>query len=98
MHVQLNYGRSQIPLDLSRLENASIIKGGSMSPLSNLSSEVSLKLQQPTGKHRLADEIKQKNAQKVLIVINDITRPTPYGDILPPLLEELHEAVFPLKV
>ena len=97
MHVQLNYGKSHITLDLSKLENASVISGRNIDPLANLSTEVSLKLQHPTGKHRLADEIKQKNAENVLIIINDITRPTPYKHILPPILEELHKADVPIE-
>ena len=37
------------------------------------------------------DLIIQKDAKKILIIVNDITRPTPYEVILPPLLEELHQ-------
>ncbi|MBE3036928.1 MAG: nickel-dependent lactate racemase, partial [Candidatus Atribacteria bacterium] len=33
----------------------------------------------------------QKKASKILIIVNDITRPTPYEVILPPLLDELHQ-------
>ncbi|PKP54877.1 hypothetical protein CVT91_17755 [Candidatus Atribacteria bacterium HGW-Atribacteria-1] len=33
--------------------------------------------------------IQQKGAKKILIIVNDITRPTPYKMILPPLLDEL---------
>ena len=33
----------------------------------------------------------QKKAKKILIIVNDITRPTPYEVILPPLLDELHQ-------
>jgi len=33
--------------------------------------------------------VNQKQAKKILIIVNDITRPTPYEIILPPLLDEL---------
>jgi len=39
----------------------------------------------------LGDLIIQKNAKKILVIVNDITRPTPYEVILPPLLDELHQ-------
>jgi nickel-dependent lactate racemase len=97
MHVQLCYGKSHVNLDLSKLENASVIKGPNINPLANLSEEVSSKLKHPTGKGRLADEIKEKDAKDVVIIINDITRPTPYEEMLPPILEELHTAGVPTE-
>jgi len=39
----------------------------------------------------LRDLIIQKETKKILIIVNDITRPTPYEVILPPLLDELHQ-------
>jgi len=39
----------------------------------------------------LKDLIIQKKSKKILIIVNGITRPTPYKIILPPLLEELHQ-------
>ncbi|MDD2620037.1 MAG: nickel-dependent lactate racemase [Syntrophomonadaceae bacterium] len=37
----------------------------------------------------LPELIKKKNAHNAVIVVNDITRPTPYQSILPPLLKEI---------
>jgi len=45
----------------------------------------------PIGCPSLRDLIVQKEAQNILIIVNDITRPTPYKIILPPLLDELKQ-------
>lgn len=49
-------------------------------------------LAQPYGSPSLTSIIKAKSAQNAVIVVNDITRPTPYQFILPPLLEEIETA------
>ena len=36
--------------------------------------------------------IKDKRAKKLLIIVNDVTRPTPYNVILPPLLKKIEQA------
>lgn len=46
-------------------------------------------LQNPLGKVKLPQLIKEKNARNAVIIVNDVTRPTPYQSILPPLLEEI---------
>jgi len=48
-------------------------------------------LKNPMGSLSLKKLIQQKGAKKILIIVNDITRPTPYKIILPPLLDELHQ-------
>jgi len=48
-------------------------------------------LKNPMGCPSLKELIFQKKAKKILIIVNDITRPTPYKVILPPLLGELHQ-------
>ncbi len=49
----------------------------------------------PVGSANLGDIIRRKAAANAVIVVNDITRPTPYRDILPPLLEEIEAAGIP---
>ena len=58
-----------------------------------LNPENSLKelFKSPIDSPSLRDLIIQKEAKKILIIVNDITRPTPYEVILPPLLNELHQ-------
>ncbi|HBQ85024.1 MAG TPA: transcriptional regulator, partial [Syntrophomonas sp.] len=42
-------------------------------------------LKNPIGTPALKDIIEQKKARNAVIIVNDITRPTPYQLILPPL-------------
>lgn len=46
-------------------------------------------LQNPLSTAKLPQLIKEKNAGNAVIIVNDVTRPTPYQFILPPLLEEI---------
>jgi nickel-dependent lactate racemase len=48
-------------------------------------------LKNPIGSHSLRELIQQKGAEEILIIVNDITRRTPYKIILPPLLKELRQ-------
>ncbi|MGE5572692.1 MAG: nickel-dependent lactate racemase [Bacteroidota bacterium] len=92
MLIDLKYGRSQVPLDLDRLPRAQVLTGREADPLPDLRGEVLSRLKRPTGSRSLLHEVRHKHARKVAIIVNDITRPTPYADMLPPLLEELREA------
>ncbi|NLG78438.1 MAG: nickel-dependent lactate racemase [Firmicutes bacterium] len=92
MVLDLKYGRSRVPLDLDRLRNTQVLTGREAEPLSDLRGEVLSRLRRPTGTRSLLDEVRRKHARKVVIIVNDITRPTPYADILPPILDELREA------
>ncbi len=49
-------------------------------------------LAHPIGTPQIRDIIKNKQARSAVIVVNDLTRPTPYHDMLPPLLAEIEEA------
>ena len=49
-------------------------------------------LNNPIGTPKLSEIIVQKNAASVLVVVNDITRPTPYHLMLPPLMREIGTA------
>lgn len=49
-------------------------------------------LRNPIGSAGIAEIIRRKNARNAVIVVNDITRPTPYHIMLPPLLSEIEQA------
>ena len=62
-------------------------------PMQNdISSTVEDALQNPISTPTLSNLISIKKAKSVLIVVNDITRPTPYDVILPPILNEIQSA------
>jgi len=77
--MKLKYGKEEIQLPI---EDKNIIK--------ILNSEKQEVLLNPENKS-LRESIFQKKASKILIIVNDITRPTPYEVILPPLLDELRQ-------
>lgn len=49
-------------------------------------------LTHPIGTPVLTEIIHKKQARNAVIVVNDMTRPTPYRDMLPPLLAEIEAA------
>lgn len=52
-------------------------------------------LENPRGSERISAIVRAKSAKNAVIVVNDITRPTPYQYILPPLLEEIEATGIP---
>lgn len=50
-------------------------------------------LKNPIGTPALTKIIEQKKAKNAVIIVNDITRPTPYDLILPPLLQEIEAGI-----
>ncbi len=49
-------------------------------------------MENPIGSPRLVEIATKKNPKKVVIIVNDTTRPTPYDIMLPPMMTELEEA------
>jgi len=89
--MKLKYGKEEIRLPI---KDENIIKTLNLKKQEALlNPENSLKelFKNPINSPSLRDLIIQKKAKKVLIIVNDITRPTPYEVILPPLLDELHQ-------
>ncbi len=54
---------------------------------------INMALDNPISTSRLRDLVKPD--EKVVIIVDDFTRPTPAADILPPILERVHEAGVP---
>ena len=54
--------------------------------------DVEYALDHPVGTAPLLELLRKKNLQKVVVVVNDITRPTPYDLMLPPILDRLAKA------
>ncbi|GAH57701.1 unnamed protein product, partial [marine sediment metagenome] len=89
--MKLKYGKEEIRLPI---EDKNIIKTLNLEKqevLLNPENKLRELLKNPIGCPSLRELIFQKKASKILIIVNDITRPTPYEIILPPLLDELHQ-------
>jgi nickel-dependent lactate racemase len=89
--MKLKYGKEEVQLPLSHKNILQVLNLKEQEVLSNPEEKLKNVLKNPIGNPSLKELILQKKAQKILIIVNDITRPTPYKIILPPLLNELDE-------
>ena len=87
--INLKYGDKKIILQLPTKNIIGILRSKKTEILNNPLGKLEKLLDSPINSTSLENMIKEKIARKVLIVVNDITRPTPYNIILPPLLTKL---------
>lgn len=90
--MELRYGKNIVKLPLKENNILKALNLKKRGILLNSKDKLKELLKNPIGSISLKELIFQKKAQKILIIVNDITRPTPYKIILPPLLNELGEA------
>lgn len=89
--MKLKYGKKEIQLSLQDKNIIQILNSKKQKALLHPVNRLKELLKNPTNSPSLKDLVNQKKASKILIIVNDITRPTPYEVILPPLLDELHQ-------
>ena len=89
--MKLKYGKEEIHLPIQDKNIIQILNSNKQKALLHPENRLKNLLKNPINSPSLKDLINQKKASKILIVVNDITRPTPYEVILPPLLDELHQ-------
>lgn len=89
--MKLKYGKNEVQLPIQDKNIIKILNSEKQEVLLNPENKLRELLKNPIGSPSLKDLIIQKKASKILIIVNDITRPTPYEIILPPLLDELHQ-------
>jgi len=89
--MKLKYGKEEIRLPIQNKNIIKILNLKKQKALLNPENKLRGLLKNPIGCPSLKELIFQKKASKILIIVNDITRPTPYEVILPPLLDELHQ-------
>jgi len=89
--MKLKYGKKEIQLPLQEKNIIQILNLKKQKALLYPENRLKTLLKNPINSPSLRDLIIQKKASKILIIVNDITRPTPYEVILPPLLDELHQ-------
>jgi len=88
--MKLKYGKKDIQLPIHDKNIIQILNSNKQKTLLHPENRLKELLKNPINCSSLKDLVTQKEAEKVLVIVNDITRPTPYDVILPPLLEELH--------
>ena len=92
MKFSLAYGKTHLPLELDPAHLLAILEPRPMPAGADGKDLVETALAQPLGGPRLGEIIRQKQARNAVVVVNDITRPTPYEVMLPPLLAEIEAA------
>ena len=88
MKIKLAYGTKGLDIHLPDNLNVTVVESKHVNALKDQAEAIRVALRQPIAAKPLKDSVKSN--QKVAIVFNDITRPTPYQIILPVLLDELN--------
>jgi len=91
VEVGLKYGDKSINFYLGDKNIIGILNAMQAMPLREPIKKLEKLLENPTNSLPLEQLIKDKKAEKILIIVNDITRPTPYNILLPTLLKKLEE-------
>lgn len=91
MKLKLAYGKGSLDLEFFS-QGAAVVKPGTIAPSSDQEQLVQNALRHPLNSKTLTELVKAKKALNAVIIVNDITRPTPYQVMLPPMLQELHGA------
>lgn len=92
METSLQYGKTTIPVTLPDRNLLGVIRAETVTGLADPQGAVLAALADPIGTEPLRRLASRKKEGKVVIVVNDVTRPTPYEHMLPPLLAELAAA------
>ena len=90
MHITLNYGKGQLPLELPDRWDVTVIRKPPMPVLPDARDALAQALASPMGCGSLAEEASGKRTACILIC--DITRPVPNGLLLPAIIAQLLSA------
>lgn len=85
MLMQMKYGKSEIIFDIDQNRVIKTLEPNERRGISDPLNAVKKALKNPVETPPLADLLLAKKPKDVTIVVNDITRPTPYESLLPPL-------------
>ncbi len=97
MIIKMAYGKEQIEIKLSDRNILQIVEPPPVSTAFDSREVLNKALANPVYTKNLPEIIYEKKAANAVIVVNDITRPTPYQLILPPILRELEDAGIPAE-
>ena len=92
LHFDLAYGTGTLPLDLPDDLEPVVLVANEQPALPDAVQAVRDGLKNPIGAEPLVKQLKDKKPEKIVVVVNDETRPTPYYAFFPPLVEAFEEA------
>jgi len=87
--MKLKYGKGEVKLTLPDKNILQVLNLKGQEVLLNPEDKLKKLFENPIDSVPLKELVSKKQARKILIIVNDVTRPTPYKVILPPLLNEL---------
>src|SRR6056297_3147130 len=90
--MELNYGRSKVSFSISEERINKILKANEEPGIEDPLAAAFEAVNNPIGTAPLLDLLKEKNPKDIVIIVNDVTRPTPYSVMLPPILNAVEEA------
>ncbi len=89
MKVSLNYGEEKLNLTIPDNNYSGTLSPKDVAPVPDPIYEVKLAMSNPIGSKRLKELVRPDH--KIVIIVSDITRPSPSSILLPPILGELRE-------
>ena len=93
MKLSLPYGKRELLIDVPKKNLLGVLQPRKFEPEKNPEDIIREALRNPVGTERIGEIIEKKEERdKVVIVVDDHTRPCPTDRILPPLLEELYSS------
>jgi nickel-dependent lactate racemase len=90
--MKLKYGRKKLEFKIESSRVLDILKAKEKEGLAAPQAAVERALAEPTGSAPLAELLTAKKIDDLVIIVNDVTRYTPYHHMLPPLLNIISEA------
>lgn len=88
----MSYGKRKIGFDIPSSIDVVTVEPGDSRPLKDPVRDAHYALSNPTGTAPLVEMLRQRQPKTVVVVVNDVTRPTPYPVLLPPLLRAFEDA------
>ena len=92
VEYSLAYGKGKVFFTLPKSIKPIVITPNEKAALPDPHKAASEAVENPMGTPPLAQMLREKAPKNVIVVVNDITRPTPYDVMLPPLLEAFRDA------
>jgi nickel-dependent lactate racemase len=90
--MEIKYGKEIIEFDISEDRVLKVLKAAEKKELDDPLKEVEDSLKNPIASKALSELLGEKEIKSLVIVVNDVTRFTPYNYMLPPLLETIEKA------
>ncbi len=97
MIIKMAYGKEKMEIKISDSHILQVVEPPPISTAVESREVLKKALENPVSTKTLPEIIYEKKAANAVIIVNDITRPTPYHLILPPLLKELEDAGIPAE-